>query len=622
MLDPVLFALIALAMACGCVGTLVAMRAGLLKGAQVLPETLEAGTQDALIEKEAIHKAVAQQANDGLVYHDMQARILWANPAYCRTMGVELEEVLGRRPQEFCFPPEVRPSEEEIEQFTFDTEDPEFRQLTRRLNIRKNGERFWHEFNLSLTKSPGGEDRVVLVSRDVNKQVEHELALERAHAKLAHSATHDALTGLKNRSAFLEQASEVLAKGRVLGVLYIDLDRFKQINDSMGHAAGDAVLCHVAKAIEDCCKDAEFSCRLGGDEFLFATPDASGFEELEFIADGLRERIVAPVEWDGGAIQCGASIGIAMGRGGMADDIIKAADFALYDAKSIGTPHIARYDADLHARQEAEKADLTEFVDTLDANGLEFAFQPLLDTQTGTIKSFETLARWRRSDGTMIPPDVFLGYARRLNRLADIDFAAITAAAKLSRAFCDTGQDIVAGFNTSPETLALASFRKRLDDTLAAQELTPDRLIVEILETTFFGSDATGSPAAKQITALRDAGYKVFLDDFGVGYAGLAHLGQLDVSGIKLDRSLITHIVEDQNARTIATSILHLCHELGMRTCAEGVETAEQAEILVSHGCLRLQGFGIAKPMSFEEALTFGERRDIALPHAATLKSA
>ena len=622
MADPNLLALMALAMGGGAFGVLVALRFRdvMRTGADTGPKD-ECATQ-ALIEDEAIHKAVAEQANDGLVYHDMQARILWANPAYCRIMGVELDEIIGRRPQEFCFPPEVKPSDEDIENFVFDTEDSEFQKLTRRLNIRANGERFWHEFNLSLTKSPSGEDRVILVSRDVNEQVEHELALERARSELAYSATHDALTGLKNRAAFLEDASEVLEAGRSLGVLYIDLDRFKQINDSLGHAAGDAVLCHVADAIQACCLGREFACRLGGDEFLLASPDAADLEELEFIADALRDRILAPVAWGGGDIQCGASIGIAMGESAMADDIIKAADFALYDAKAIGSPHIARYDADLHARQEAEKAVLSEFVDTLDANALDFAFQPLLDTRTGSIKSFETLARWRRKDGTMVPPDVFLGYARRLNRLADIDFAAITAAADLAAAFKSRDQDIVAGFNTSPETLANPNFRKRLDDTLTSKDLTPDRLIVEILETTFFGADASGSPAAKQITNLRDSGFTVFLDDFGVGYAGLAHLGQLDVSGIKLDRSLITHIVEDQNARTIATSILHLCHELGMRTCAEGVETAEQAEILVSHGCLRLQGFGIAKPMSFEEALTFGERRDIALPHAATLKSA
>ncbi|MEO1239881.1 MAG: PAS domain S-box protein, partial [Pseudomonadota bacterium] len=150
-------------------------------------------------ETEKILHGVAQHANDGLVYQDINARILWANEAYCRTMGFELDEILGRRPQEFCYPPEARPSDAEIESFRFDPAADEFHQLTRRLNMRKNGERFWHEFNLSLIENDAGEQRVILVSRDVTEQVSREQELERTKAELHHAANHDVLTGLPNR---------------------------------------------------------------------------------------------------------------------------------------------------------------------------------------------------------------------------------------------------------------------------------------------------------------------------------------------------------------------------------------------------------------------------------------
>ncbi|MEL7345700.1 MAG: diguanylate cyclase, partial [Pseudomonadota bacterium] len=267
--------LIALDMVFVVVALLFVLRRRRVQGARLFGAA-SPSLEGALSDPKAQHAmidAVVRHANDGLLFHDMQARILWANDAYCRMMGFELHEIIGRRPQEFCFPPEVRPSEEEIENFAFDPKAAEFHELTRRLNVRKNGERFWHEFNLSMVEISPGEHRVILVSRDVTEHVAKEQALEQAREKLAYAATHDALTGLNNRAAFLDIAQEVLDADRSLGLAYVDLDRFKQINDTMGHAAGDAVLCHVADAIRAACSDGTFACRLGGDEFLLASPD-------------------------------------------------------------------------------------------------------------------------------------------------------------------------------------------------------------------------------------------------------------------------------------------------------------------------------------------------------------
>lgn len=558
---------------------------------------------DNLSAQEVILRAVAQHANDGLVYQDMDARILWANSAYCRIMGWDLDEILGRRPQEFCFPPEAKPTDEEIENFAFNEGSYEFQNLVRRPNMRKNGERFWHEFNLSVVEPRPGEKRVILVSRDVTTQVKREQELERARAELHHAAHHDALTGLHNRTAFRAATDMILRaptpEGRQMGLLYLDLDHFKAVNDSNGHAAGDRLLMHVASAIHAATRDRDLSCRMGGDEFVIACPGVSDFETMQHIADALLDRIRTPIPWADGTLSCGASIGVALSNGMKmtAEDLIRSADFALYEAKAPGAPRIARYDAELHERQEAENALMQEFSDALDDDAIAFAYQPVLDADTGRICSFEALARWTRTNGQMIGPDQFLPYAARLGRMADIDFAAVRATASLTTELRGMGHMIRGAFNTSSEALAHPDFLTRLEQEARAAGLSPEALVAEVLETTFFGPDTTDSLAAQRISDLRRQGYRVYLDDFGVGYAGLAHLGQLDITGIKLDRSIVANVVHDRSARIIATSILHMCRELNVNALAEGIETAEQAEFLVGQGCTLLQGFGIARPM-------------------------
>ncbi|WP_224813739.1 bifunctional diguanylate cyclase/phosphodiesterase [Hasllibacter sp. MH4015] len=563
--------------------------------------------------QEAVLREVAKHANDGLVYQDMNARILWANPAYCRTMGWELEDILGRRPQEFCFPEEVRPTAEEVENFVFDPESYEFKQLVRRLNIRKNGERFWHEFNLSLVEPRPGDRRVILVSRDVTPQVLREQELERARAELHHAAHHDALTGLNNRTAFLDATDRILsaprAQDRTMGLLYIDLDHFKAVNDTHGHGAGDRLLCHVAAAIRAMLGERDLACRMGGDEFVVACPGVTDFDTLQHVADGLLDRIRTPIPWGETTLVCNASLGIALsdGMAMTAEDLIRSADFALYEAKRPGAPNIARYDAELHSRQEAENALMEEFATCLDRDAVDFVYQPILDARTGKIRSFETLARWTRESGEVVAPDRFLPYAARLNRMADIDFAAIRATSALVADLEKRGHRIRGAFNTSSEALAHPDFMARLEFEAREAGLSSEALVAEVLETTFFGPDTTDSLAAARINELRKQGFSVYLDDFGVGYAGLAHLGQLDVSGVKLDRSLVANVVHDRSARIITTSILRLCDELGVGTLAEGIETAEQAEFLYRHGCYRLQGFGIARPMPRDDVIALVE---------------
>ncbi len=585
-------------------------------------------TLDDVSTQEATFRAVSQHANDGLVYQDMEGTIIWANAAYCRTMGWKLEEIIGRKPQEFCFPPEARPSDREIANFRFDPTDETFTSFHRQLNVRKNGDHFWHEFSQALVEPRSGQRRVVLVTRDVSQQVQRELELEDAKIYLSHAANHDALTGLLNRAAFLRRADAVLSRdteeARHMGLIYIDLDHFKAINDSNGHSAGDQILVHVAEAMKDTGGEDAICCRMGGDEFVMALPGLSDFESLQLVADTLLERIRTPIEFSDTTLTCSASIGLALSCGDRitAEDLIRSSDFALYEAKVPGAPAIARYDAELHERQELENAMMEEFIEALDTDGIDFQYQPILDARTGKIRSFETLARWTRKNGDRIPPDRFLPFAARVNRMTDIDFAAVRASASLVAELQGRGHKMLGAFNTSSDALAHPDFLPRLEHEAKTAGLASDSLIAEVLETTFFGADTTDNVAAARINELRNKGYAVYLDDFGVGYAGLAHLSQLNVSGVKLDRSLIANITRDRSARIITTSILRLCHTLGVGTLAEGVETREQAEFLYKHGCFRLQGFGIARPMAREAVIEMVEKgEEIIIPSEAAALS-
>ncbi|MEJ6390542.1 putative bifunctional diguanylate cyclase/phosphodiesterase [Gymnodinialimonas ulvae] len=467
---------------------------------------------------------------------------------------------------------------------------------------------------------------MILVSRDVTSQVRREEELQAAQVFLSQAADHDALTGLLNRAAFLRGVNAALSGDspsaeqspeRRMGLVYIDLDHFKAINDSNGHAAGDRILIHIAEAMKETAGSDGICCRIGGDEFVMALPGIADFEALQFLADAVLDRIRTPIEVFDTTLQCNASIGMAFSDGGetTAEDLIRSADFALYEAKVPGAPAIARYDAQLHERQERENAMMEEFIGALDNDGITFQHQPILDARSGKIRSFETLARWTRANGEVISPDRFLPFAARVNRMTDIDIAAVRATASLVAELQARGHRILGAFNTSSEALAHSDFLTRLEEEAKAAGLTSDRLIAEVLETTFFGADTTDSVAAARINELRERGYTVYLDDFGVGYAGLAHLGQLNVSGVKLDRSLIANVTRDRSARIITTSILRLCHALGVGTLAEGIETREQAEFIYKHGCFRQQGFGIAKPMSRAALIETVERSgDFVLP--------
>lgn len=549
------------------------------------------------------YRLVSESVSDGLVIQSLDGRIIWANPAFCRMTGQRLDNIIGRKPQHFVFPPDLRPPEDEIEAFRYDPERDHLG-LLRKRNIRADGTEFWNELSISFRAGLDGQMLALLCCRDVTDQVAREQQLRDASARLEHEASHDALTGLANRAALLDFAAGACrsAEGR-LGILHVDLDRFKDINDTHGHSAGDAVLIHVAHALSDAIRTGDMAARLGGDEFVIACPGLNSLEDLRAIGDRISARIAEPCHWADRVLTITASIGADLAPAGAVDveGLFQRSDFALYEAKRAGRDQLAAYDEGVHDRYVQTQELAADLRAAIRDKTLGFAFQPILDLATGTICTLETLVRWNHPRAGPLSPGAFLPLAEDLGLMADVDFLAMEAALDLKARLTVLGHaGLTVALNASSSLLAHPDFPPRLAQGMAERGLNPAEIGIEVLETVMFEAPGSKDLATELISVLRGRGHPVMLDDFGVGYAGLAHLANLEVSGIKIDLSLVQAAKTDPTSVQILESLIELCSKLGITSVAEGVDTVWMATRLQDMGCSRLQGWWLSPALPAE----------------------
>lgn len=549
------------------------------------------------------YRMASENASDGLVIQDMKGRIIWCNPAYCRILGVEQDDILGRNPLEFAIPPDDRPSPADIAAFRYDPDDDTLKNLQLFRNQRPTGELFWNQLSVSLRTGTDGVDYAILVCRDISSQVEKENDLKDLSRRLEYQASHDSLTGIPNRDAFLsfiETALDTDQDGSV-GLLHIDLDDFKGINDTHGHGAGDAVLHHIAQTIRSNLRPTDMVARIGGDEFVVVCRDCPELDYLGELGRRLIGVIAAPIPWRDRTLRTSASIGAAQAVPNQtdADDLLLKADFALYDAKDAGRGQVALYDAQLHQRYTSRSKLAAHLSQAIETGTIDFWFQPILDMRTRQVTGFETLARWVHPEtGQIYDPSDFLPIVEEIGLLGQLDMLSMLAALKQKAAFAQSGTlELGLSFNASPDLLARPDFINRLIWAVDSANIDRSHITIEVLETTNFGNTTeTASPGAI-IQDLKQAGFRVFLDDFGAGFAGLAHLAALDLSGVKIDRSLITDILTDDVSMKVARKTIELCNDLEIAVVAEGVEDAATAQALQSMGCALVQGYWLASPM-------------------------
>ena len=567
---------------------------------------------------QAASALILTHVRDGVVVQDLQARIEWVNPACEEMFGWTLDEMRGRRPQDFLIPPEVRPLPNELADFRYDLTSPIFEHNRIVECQHRDGTRFWTQLSFAIVDTGTGEalEKVVITCRNVSDQVRTEQALRQVQVDLEYAAHHDELTGLANRKMLTkyllsEQIKAQIAR-RDIGVLQIDIDKFKEVNDTLGHAAGDATLAHVAEALREKCRPDDLVCRTGGDEFLLFCPGLSTASALTQQAEVIRAAIEAPLQWTSQVIRVGASIGASLPPhpDTSGEALIQMADQALYEAKNRGRGRVVVYTETLGRAQTAQIKLARDLRVAVAEKQFEIYLQPQLCLRRARIIGCEALLRWRHPDRGLLRPGAFLRAAERNGLLTEVDYLSMTLALDALQMLRSNGFDGVGmALNVSSTVLADVNYPGLLNWALQARGIAPEDICVEVLETSIL--DRNGQDAMKAINRLKQLGVRVALDDFGIGYAGLAHMSTFDIDAIKLDRSMISRLEGDPRNRAVVRSIIRLSDLLGMQVVAEGVETQNQLDILRRTCCPVIQGFGLAHPMPVDKMVAWLRRAHV-----------
>lgn len=411
-----------------------------------------------------------------------------------------------------------------------------------------------------------------------------------AEAKIAHMAEHDALTDLANRSLLrsrLQHALAAIAPGQHVGLLYLDLDEFKTVNDTMGHPMGDRLLQAITRRLLGHVRDSDTVARLGGDEFAIVLPELERTEDATHMATRLIETIRAPFRLDDSHIVIETSIGIAVAPqdGSDPDELLQHADLALYRAKlsGRGTYHTFRPEMDAQVRaQHAMAADLRQ---ALSLRQLVLQYQPMVDLRTGRVSGFEALIRWQHPTRGVVPPSDFIPLAERTGLIVPIGEFVLREACETAMQWPD---DLRLSVNLSPVQLRSPKLLAVIAETLQASGLSPPRLEVEVTETAILHDTEENLTA---LTALHDLGLSIALDDFGTGYSSLSYLSRFPFDRLKIDKCFVQELERRDDCRAIVRAICSLAGQLDLRTTAEGVETEAQLRAVAAAGCTEVQGY-------------------------------
>jgi diguanylate cyclase (GGDEF)-like protein/PAS domain S-box-containing protein len=586
----------------------------------VLTEAPRGGGDEA---RQRLLETVVRNGNDGIIITEADplnppgTRMIYVNEAVLRQTGYSAAEMIGRTPRMLQGPDtdmvEVARVRAALKRWSPVT--------TQLLNYRRDGSTFWTEVSITpVADAYGWWTHWVSIKRDIT---ERRVALER----IEFLASHDPLTGLGNRrlvTSWLERALQSApADGSGCGVVRLDLDRFKSINDTYGHAAGDAVLVETGRRLRASARNSDIVARVGGDEFLVMMPGLEGREALAVAAARVHAAVTGPFEWNGHRMHILTSMGAALypHDGDTIEELLSAADISLYRAKSQGRGQASVYSHALR-EQAAARRQLGEALRRgLERHEFEPFFQPQFCVADRRLVGAEALVRWRHPQRGVLGPGEFLEFAAEAGLLTELDQCvaerAIAAAAGWARAGLDYG---VLAVNLSGDSFANSNLADQLAALLAAHGVPPQRFALEMVERAFVAEHA--SEVAAKLARLRALGVGIDLDDFGTGYASLTHLRLFPVDRIKLDAGFIKGVGDDPDDDIIVTAIVRLTKSLGLRCVAEGVETRRQFDFLAGLGCDEVQGYLFARPMD-ERRMTawlaaYGARRQAGAVAAAS----
>jgi diguanylate cyclase (GGDEF)-like protein/PAS domain S-box-containing protein len=537
--------------------------------------------------------ALVEHSSDLACLLDATGVITYASPASVAVFGLEPREAEGKGVGDLVHPDDLK------------------QVLTENQALRARGggsvsfdcrvrhtDGTWRRVEVMATDRLDDPDvgGIIANIRDVTERAE-------AAAQLAWQAFHDPLTGLANRALLLDRVSQALSRqarsGNEVALLYVDLDRFKLVNDSLGHAVGDVMLRIIAERLTRCVRQTDTVSRMGGDEFVILVDDLARRADAEVLADRMLASLEPPLEIRGEELSIGASIGIAYADHHTASELLRDADTALLRAKDAGKGCWKVFEESLRAAALTRLSTEQLLRGALD-DGLVVFYQPIVDLTTGAVTGAEALIRVRCPGGLM-PPAEFLAVAEDTGLIVTIGAGVLDAACGQLAAW--RRADPLAApqrisVNVATRQLMSSKFAATVDSTLRRHDLNPSDLALELTETVLLGADRATADTLEQ---LRRWGVALIIDDFGTGYSSLSYLKRFAVSEIKVDREFVDGLGVDPGDTEIVKAVVTLGHALGLAVTAEGVETPEQRDLLRSLGCDRAQGYLFAPPQPPEQ---------------------
>ncbi|WP_336922862.1 putative bifunctional diguanylate cyclase/phosphodiesterase [Aquipuribacter sp. SD81] len=532
-------------------------------------------------ESRALFRSLVVSSSDLITLHDVDGTIRWSSPAVTTLTGLDLEDLRRTHPRELLHPDDVAVVRDLRRALTADPGEPG--RVHVRLRAADGSWRWCESVVRNLLDEPGVAG-VVCNTRDVHES--YVLA-----ERLRHDASHDSLTGLPNLAAARAELRRVHEAGAdpVPVVAMVDLDGFKEVNDTFGHLVGDRLLVAVAGAVRGCVRAPDLVARVGGDEFVLVLHDAAA---AEGVARRVLEALRRPMSVAGRPLAVRASIGLAPLHADGPEATLRDADLAMYAAKEAGRDRLVWAHPSMHEAAAARAEIVAELRQVLDAGGLTLHYQPIVDLADGSLSGVEALLRWFREDGSAVPPDVFVPVAEATGLMTAVDEWVLDHACADLAAWRRGGADVPqVSVNVSRRHLTVG-LPALVAASLARHGLTGADLCLEVTESAVAPDPAT---AVAVLEAVRATGVRVALDDFGTGQSSLSQLADLPVDVVKIDKSFVARS-EAEGGRQLLRSVLAMCRALGLRVVVEGVEDLATLPALRADGCHLGQGYALGRP--------------------------
>lgn len=550
---------------------------------------------DALARSEERYALVAQATNDGLWDWDLRTHHVYFSPRWLAMLGLTAGQV-GDGPDSWLgrVHPDERPAVREALTALLQG-DSDCMEVEYRVQHGDGSYRWVCTRGICQRDEAGEAYRMAGSQSDITQRKE-------AEQRLVHAALHDALTGLPNRALFLDRLEQCLLLSRRRGdqtftVLFIDLDRFKPINDSLGHSAGDELLVTVAQRLRSELRGSDTLARLGGDELAVLLPDARGADTVFDVCQRLQTALQQPLVLCGQEVTPGASIGVAIGgpHYQSPDEILRDADTAMYHAKAEGGGAVRLFDSEMHTRAVHRLSLEADLRRALERGELDLHYQPIVDLATQDVVGCEALVRWRHPDRGMVPPSQFIPIAEETGLVQRIgSWTLREACARIAAWRLESGRDLFVSVNVSPRQFRSGNLVDEVRTVLFETGLEASGLKLEITEGVLVDDLQLASDT---LHALREMGVRVCLDDFGTGYSSLSYLHRLPIDTVKVDRSFVAELGDQTQSTALIAAIIQMARALGIEVVAEGIEYEHHVDTLRGFDCDYGQGFFFAHPV-------------------------